>query len=130
MGQAIIEHKQCAPYFFLFRVKCTQCSHCSNTYDPFLDLSLEIVKAESIEKALTRFTAVEVLDGNNKYQCSKCKKKVRAFKQFTIDHAPHVLAIQLKRFSTSGGFGGKIDKKVHFDRTFDIKPYVNRGEVI
>ena len=81
-------------------------------------------------KALSRFTAVEVLDGNNKYQCTKCKKKVRAFKRFTIDHAPHVLTIQFKRFSTSGGCGGKIDKKVQFDRTLDIKPFVNGGEVI
>ena len=111
-------------------MKCTQCSHCSNTYDPFLDLSLEIVRAESLVKALSRFTAVEVLDGNNKYQCTKCKKKVRAFKRFTIDHAPHVLTIQFKRFSSSGGCGGKIDKKVQFDRTLDIKPFVNGGEVI
>lgn len=110
------------------QVKCMECAYSSNTYDPFLDLSLDIVKAESLMKALTRFTAIEVLDGDNKYFCSKCKKKVRAHKQFTIDYAPHVLTVQFKRFSSSGGFGGKIDKKVHFDRTLNLTPFVNGKE--
>lgn len=110
------------------QVKCTQCSHSSNTYDPFLDLSLDIVKAESLLKALARFTAIEVLDGNNKYHCSKCKTKVRAHKQFTINNAPHVLTVQFKRFSSSGGCGGKIDKRVQFDRSFNLMPFVNGGK--
>lgn len=46
---------------------CGCCSgKASNTYDPFLDLSLEITRAASVEKALARFCAVEVLDGDNK----------------------------------------------------------------
>lgn len=110
------------------QVKCTQCSHCSNKYDPFLDLSLEVARADSLQKALAHFTAVEVLDGDNKYHCSKCKTKVRALKQFTIDKAPPILTVQLKRFSSSGGYGGKIDKKVHFESILDLRPFVNGGE--
>ena len=45
------------------QVKCTQCSYESNTYDPFLDLSLEINHANSVQRALQRFTAGEALDG-------------------------------------------------------------------
>ena len=111
------------------QVKCTQCSHCSNKYDPFLDLSLEVEEADSLQTALAHFTAIEELDGDNKYQCSRCRVKVRALKQFTIDKAPPVLTIQLKRFSSLGGYGGKIDKKVHFDKNLDLKPFVNGGEV-
>ncbi|KAI8017692.1 Ubiquitin carboxyl-terminal hydrolase 23 [Camellia lanceoleosa] len=33
------------------QVKCMQCSFCSNKFDPFLDLSLEINKAESLHNA-------------------------------------------------------------------------------
>lgn len=110
------------------QVKCTQCSHCSNKYDPFLDLSLEVARADSLQKALAHFTAIEVLDGDNKYHCSKCKTKVRALKQFTIDKAPPILTVQLKRFSSSGGYGGKIDKKVHFESILDLRPFVNGGE--
>ncbi|ERN18690.1 ubiquitin carboxyl-terminal hydrolase 23 isoform X2 [Amborella trichopoda] len=107
------------------QVKCTQCSHESNTFDPFLDLSLEIVKADSVRKALAHFTAREQLDGGEKqYQCDRCNKKVRAFKQLTIHKAPYVLTIHLKRFSPDG-MGGKIDKMVQFGSNLELKPFVS-----
>lgn len=93
------------------QVKCTECGHESNTYDVFLDLSLEINKASSVHKALQRFTSSEYLDGANKYICPKQKQKVRAAKCMTIDQAPAVLVVQLKRFEFSM-FGHKINKKV------------------
>jgi ubiquitin C-terminal hydrolase len=117
-------------YITMLQVKCTVCSHCSNTYDPFLDLSLEIHRADSLTKALSRFTAVDVLDGDNKYKCPRCKKKVRALKNFTIDLLPNILTIQFKRFSSTGGQGGKIDKKVEFGTTLDLKPFVSNSQVI
>ncbi|XP_052111569.1 ubiquitin carboxyl-terminal hydrolase 23 [Arachis duranensis] len=40
------------------QVKCKQCSFCSNMFDPFLDLSLEIFKAESLQKALACTVAI------------------------------------------------------------------------
>lgn len=110
------------------QVKCTVCSTCSNTYDPLLDLSLEIVRADSLTKALNRFTAVEALEGDNKYHCSHCRKKVRALKQFTIDKSPNILTIQFKRFSGTASSGGKIDKKVEFGRTLDMKPYISNPQ--
>ncbi|GMY39435.1 ubiquitin carboxyl-terminal hydrolase 23-like, partial [Fagus crenata] len=48
------------------QVKCMQCSYCSNKFDPFLDLSLEIVKADSLYKAVANFTAAEQLDGGER----------------------------------------------------------------
>ena len=92
-------------------MKCTECGHESNTYDVFLDLSLEINRASSLLKALQRFTSSEYLDGANKYICPKQKQKVRAAKCMTIDKAPAVLVVQLKRFEFSM-FGHKINKKV------------------
>lgn len=107
------------------QVKCTQCSHSSNKFDPFLDLSLQINRADSLVKALSHFTAVEQLDeGEKRYQCEQCKVKVRALKQLKIDKAPYILAIHLKRFST-GGSGGKIDKKIEFGCTLDLKPFAS-----
>ncbi|KAH7442367.1 hypothetical protein KP509_03G085100 [Ceratopteris richardii] len=110
------------------QVKCSQCLHCSNKYDPFLDLSLEIEGVDSFDTALAHFTATEVLDGENKYHCSMCKTKVRAQKQFTIDKAPPVLTVQFKRFSSVGCYGEKIDKKIHFEKEFSLKPFVNGCE--
>ncbi|XP_008799649.2 ubiquitin carboxyl-terminal hydrolase 23 isoform X2 [Phoenix dactylifera] len=107
------------------QVKCMQCSYCSNNFDPFLDLSLEIVKADSLRKALAQFTAVEQLDGGERqYQCQRCKEKVRALKQLTVHKAPYVLTIHLKRFSSHIP-GQKIDKRVDFEPTLDLKPFVS-----
>ena len=70
------------------------CGFESNTYDPFLDISLEINRAATVEKALARFTAGEALDGNNKYKCPRQKRFVRAVKRITIEVCSpcHVLA--------------------------------------
>ncbi|KAJ0090143.1 hypothetical protein Patl1_14670 [Pistacia atlantica] len=107
------------------QVKCMQCSYCSNKFDPFLDLSLEIHKADSVHKALTNFTAAELLDGGEKqYQCQRCKQKVRALKQLTVHKAPYVLTVHLKRFRSHDP-GQKIDKKVQFGPTLDMKPFVS-----
>ena len=60
----------------------------------------------------------EYLDGQNKYKCEKCKRFVRARKQFLVANAPRHLSIHLKRFSFggadfgSGGFGGETTRQV------------------
>ncbi|XP_057767166.1 ubiquitin carboxyl-terminal hydrolase 23-like [Salvia miltiorrhiza] len=106
------------------QVKCMQCSYCSNKFDPFLDLSLEIQKADSLYKALAHFTAKEQLDGGaREYQCDQCKQKVKASKQLTVHKAPQVLAVHLKRFSSHSP-GQKVDKRVAFEPTLDLKPFV------
>ncbi|CAI8611381.1 unnamed protein product [Vicia faba] len=107
------------------QVKCMQCSHSSNKFDPFLDLSLEIFKADSVQKALANFTAGEFLDGGEKeYQCQRCKQKVKALKQLTISKAPNVLAIHLKRFYPHDP-NLKIKKNVRFGTALDLEPYVS-----
>ncbi|XP_038889715.1 ubiquitin carboxyl-terminal hydrolase 23 isoform X2 [Benincasa hispida] len=107
------------------QVKCMQCSFCSNKFDPFLDLSLDIVKADSIYKAFKNFTTPELLDGGERqYQCQRCKQKVKALKQFTVHKAPYVLTIHLKRFQ-SYNLEEKIHKKIHFGPTLDLTPFVS-----
>lgn len=106
------------------QVKCSQCGYESNTYDPFLDLSLEINHAHTIEKALKLFTAVEVLDGGNKYKCPRQDKAVRAEKRMTIESSPNVLVLQLKRFEFSFS-GRKVSKPVAFSEALDLSPYLS-----
>mmetsp|Transcript_1875 Transcript_1875/g.3387 ORF Transcript_1875/g.3387 Transcript_1875/m.3387 type:complete len:995 (-) Transcript_1875:93-3077(-) len=90
------------------QVRCTKCKYKSNTYDPFLDLSLEVSskKIGSLYEALSEYTRKETLDAENKWKCAGCKKHVCATKQLTIFRPPLTLCIQLKRFSFGGGFGG------------------------
>uniref|UniRef100_A0ACD5YPL1 Uncharacterized protein n=2 Tax=Avena sativa TaxID=4498 RepID=A0ACD5YPL1_AVESA len=110
------------------QVRCTSCSHCSILFEPFLDLSLQIDKAATLVKALQHFTQEELLDGGEEeYNCQSCKKKVVAKKRLTIDKAPDVLTLHLKRFSPFNPCH-KIDKKVDFEPTLNLKPYVSNSE--
>ncbi|GKC96035.1 ubiquitin carboxyl-terminal hydrolase 23, partial [Tanacetum coccineum] len=106
------------------QLKCMQCNYCSNKFEQFLDLSLHIVKANTLYQAFSHFTAKEILDGGAKqYNCERCKQKVKALKQLTIHEAPNVLIIHLKRFGADMS-GQKINKKVFFPPTLDLKPFV------
>ncbi|QDZ22491.1 ubiquitin carboxyl-terminal hydrolase [Chloropicon primus] len=106
------------------QIHCTGCNYKSNKYDPILDLSLEIFRTRSLEKALNMFTSKEVLDGNNKYSCPQCKNMVRANKQMLISEAPNILAIQLKRFAF-GKYGMKIENFISFPSRLDMTKYVS-----
>ncbi|GLI67672.1 hypothetical protein VaNZ11_011833 [Volvox africanus] len=106
------------------QIECEGADYVSRTYDPFLDLSLEINRATSLERALSAFTAPEVLDGANKYRCPKNNKLVRAVKRISVEEAPNVLTVHLKRFEY-GSFGAKINKKVEFGTQLDLRPYMS-----
>ena len=94
------------------QVKCLECSYESNTFEPFLDLSLEVSRAPTLAKALSHFMRSDALDGANKYKCPREQRLVRAAKAFRIDRAPNVLIIQLKRFLYTHASGHKISRKV------------------
>ena len=105
------------------QVTCKTCGRKSDTFDSFMDLSLDIARAKSVEAALRRYVAVEVLDGSNKYKCEMGGGKphmTRATKQFTIDAAPLVLTVQLKRFEYVPFGRGKLTQFVEYPTTLDI----------
>jgi ubiquitin carboxyl-terminal hydrolase 36/42 len=115
--------------YMCLQVKCSRCSHCSNKFNPFLDLSLDIAKATTLVRALQNFTEEGLLDGGEKqYQCEHCRQKVVAKKRFTIDKAPNVLSIHLKRFSPFNP-RQKIDKKVDFHPSLDLKSFATDSKV-
>ncbi|XP_074900225.1 ubiquitin carboxyl-terminal hydrolase 36 isoform X4 [Buteo buteo] len=112
------------------RVKCSVCKGVSDTYDPYLDLTLEIGQAANIVRALELFVKPDMLGGENAYMCAKCKKKVSASKRFTIHRASNVLTLSLKRFADFGG--GKITKDVGYPEFLNVRPYMsqNKGDPV
>eukprot|EP00511_Aplanochytrium_stocchinoi_P004660 CAMPEP_0204824586 /NCGR_PEP_ID=MMETSP1346-20131115/2576_1 /ASSEMBLY_ACC=CAM_ASM_000771 /TAXON_ID=215587 /ORGANISM="Aplanochytrium stocchinoi, Strain GSBS06" /LENGTH=543 /DNA_ID=CAMNT_0051951799 /DNA_START=67 /DNA_END=1698 /DNA_ORIENTATION=- len=83
------------------QVQCQHCKAVSRTRDPFLDLSLDISTAQTVDDALKHFAAKEILDVDNQWLCTKCHKKGNCEKSMRIRNAPNTLVIHLKRF----GFG-------------------------
>lgn len=107
------------------RVKCSVCKSVSDTYDPFLDVALEIRQAANIVRALELFVKPDGLSGENAYMCARCKKKVPASKRFTIHRASNVLTLSLKRFANFSG--GKITKDVGYPEFLNIRPYMSQS---
>ena len=62
-----------------------------------------------------------------RYRCPKNNKLVRATKRISIDDAPNVLTIHLKRFDFFGR-GHKLSKKVEFGMDLDLGPYMTNSK--
>ncbi|URE01611.1 ubiquitin carboxyl-terminal hydrolase, partial [Musa troglodytarum] len=106
------------------KIKCMKCHSRSERYERMMDLTVEIEgHVGTLEEALRRFTSTEILDGENKYHCLRCKSYERAKKKLTIVDAPNILTIALKRFQ-SGKFG-KLNKAVRFPEYLDLAPYMH-----
>uniref|UniRef100_A0AAQ4QK21 ubiquitinyl hydrolase 1 n=1 Tax=Gasterosteus aculeatus aculeatus TaxID=481459 RepID=A0AAQ4QK21_GASAC len=107
------------------RVKCSICKSVSDTYDPYLDIALEIRQSANIVRALELFVKPDMLSGENAYMCAKCKKKVPATKRFTVHRTSNVLTLSLKRFANFSG--GKITKDVGYPEFLNIRPYMSQS---
>ncbi|KAG7966541.1 hypothetical protein I3843_08G055400 [Carya illinoinensis] len=106
------------------KIKCTKCQGKSERQERMMDLTVGIEgDIETLEEALHQFTDTEILDGENKYRCSRCKSYERAKKKLTITEAPNILTIALKRFQ-SGKFG-KLNKPIQFPEILDLAPFIS-----
>ncbi|MBA0855146.1 hypothetical protein Goshw_009800 [Gossypium schwendimanii] len=106
------------------KIKCMKCQGKSERHEKMMDLTVEIEgNIGTLEEALRRFTRTEILDGENKYQCSRCKSYEKAKKKLTILEAPNILTIALKRFQ-SGKFG-KLNKAIRFPEILNLAPYMS-----
>ncbi|XP_024986567.1 ubiquitin carboxyl-terminal hydrolase 20-like [Cynara cardunculus var. scolymus] len=111
------------------KLRCCNCNHCSDTYEPSVDLSLEIEDANNISTALESFTKVEHLgDEEIKFTCENCNQKVSVDKQLVLDQTPSVCTLHLKRFKNDGCYVEKIDKHVEFPLELDLQPYTYNSQ--
>lgn len=107
------------------QVKCLSCGTESNKVDEIMDICLEVSQSNSLKEAMKKFFQSEVLDGDNKYKCERCKKLVAAKKQMSILQAPNILVVQLKRFE--GIFGGKIDRAIAFEEVLVLSNFMSKA---
>ncbi|CAM9512179.1 unnamed protein product [Chrysoparadoxa australica] len=102
------------------QVMCSACGYCSDTFDPFMDLSLEIDGGvKSIGQALARFSVIETLDSANRWKCGGCRRLVRAKKQLTVFKSPNALVLQLKRFKF-GRHAAKLKRPVAYPENLTL----------
>jgi len=84
---------------FFMEHSCSECKNISYAYEPYNIVSLPIPeKPTTLEDCFTQFTTEEILTGDNKYRCDKCKKEVDGKKILSFWKLPPRLIIQLKRY--------------------------------
>ncbi|KAF3825607.1 hypothetical protein GH733_005589 [Mirounga leonina] len=104
------------------QIQCLHGQSVSSTLDPYLDISLDIVAAQSVSQALEQLVKPKRLDGENAYHCSTCLGKVPASKTLTLHIPSKVLVLVLKRFSDFTG--NEMAKDVQYPEHLDMQPYL------
>ncbi|KAI5943247.1 ubiquitin carboxyl-terminal hydrolase 2 isoform X4 [Manis javanica] len=111
---------------------CTDCGYCSTVFDPFWDLSLPIAKRGYAEVTLMDcmrlFTKEDVLDGDEKPMCCRCRARKQCIKKFSIQRFPKILVLHLKRFSESRIRTSKLTTFVNFPlRDLDLREFASEN---
>ncbi|KAM5316123.1 ubiquitin carboxyl-terminal hydrolase 2 isoform 2-T3 [Glossophaga mutica] len=111
---------------------CTDCGYCSTVFDPFWDLSLPIAKRGYPEVTLMDcmrlFTKEDVLDGDEKPTCCRCRARKQCIKKFSIQRFPKILVLHLKRFSESRIRTSKLTTFVNFPlRDLDLREFASEN---
>ncbi len=85
------------------QLRCLYCGYVSVTFDPFMYLSVPLLKADlkksiTLQQCLEYFCEEEALDDKEQWFCPMCKCSVPSVKKFDLWKLPSVLIIHFKRF--------------------------------
>ncbi|KAJ7966294.1 Ubiquitinyl hydrolase 1 [Quillaja saponaria] len=127
-------------------VTCMSCGFTSTTYDPYVDISLDLdtinfPSTEAAKKPITSnenssistllgcldlFTRPEKLGSDQKLYCQNCEEKQDSMKQMSIRRLPSVLCLHIKRFEHSlvKKMSRKIDRYLQYPFSLDMTPYM------
>ncbi|XP_055966855.1 ubiquitin carboxyl-terminal hydrolase 17-like protein 6 [Sorex fumeus] len=100
------------------QVQCLRCLAISDTFEPYLDVALDVGAAPSVAQALRDLVKPERLEGPDAYLCGSCGQKMPATKTLTLHAASRVLMLVLKRFCQDGG--AKLAGHVSFPECLDM----------
>ncbi|XP_068615479.1 ubiquitin carboxyl-terminal hydrolase 2-like isoform X1 [Brachionichthys hirsutus] len=113
-------------------VTCTVCGSRSTMFDPFWDLSIPVAQKNSgevtLKDCLRLFTKEDVLDGEEKPTCDRCKARRRCTKRFSVQKFPQILVLHLKRFSDSKIRASKLSTYVNFPlKELDLREFATES---
>ena len=110
---------------------CEECNKDSCSNESFTTINLQVKNHRNLKESLNSFFEGEILDGENKYFCEKCKKKVRAEKKITIKELPQCFVFVLNRFEYDYDkmIRNKISNYCELPETIDLTPYYDGVEV-
>ncbi|KAK8660848.1 hypothetical protein V6N13_051756 [Hibiscus sabdariffa] len=129
-------------------VRCISCGFTSTTYDPCVDISLNLdtsnlspsdvankpirpadekTGVSTLSGCLNLFTRAEKLGSDQKLHCQNCQELRDSSKQMSIRRLPLVLCLHIKRVEHSlvRKMSRKIDQYLQFPFSLDMTPYLS-----
>lgn len=132
-------------------VTCMSCGYTSTTYDPCIDISLNLdtgncpstdlankslkpndnTYVSTLLGCLDLFTKPEKLGSDQKFFCENCQERQDSVKQMSIKRLPLVLCLHIKRFEhfPVRRMSRKIDRYMQFPFCLDMNPYLSSSVV-
>ena len=110
---------------------CDVCNKDSSSNESFTTINLQIKSHRNLKESLNSFFEGEILDGDNKYFCEKCKMKVRAEKKITVKDLPQCFVFVLNRFEYDYDkmIRNKISNYCELPDVIDMTPFYDGVEV-
>lgn len=80
---------------------------------------------KTLQESLELFVKGDLLDGENKYDCSSCARKVTALRRVCIGELPNTLVIHAKRFEFDYETMArhKLNEEFQFPHLLDMEPF-------
>jgi ubiquitin carboxyl-terminal hydrolase 47 len=113
-------------------VRCTECNFESKKEVPFNRLDISIKQfgdpepISSVQEGMEKYFASETLDGDNKWLCPKCDKKVGAKKGLKLSKVPYILSIGMKRFD----YDWMADERVKVNDAVSFELLLNAADFL
>jgi len=105
-------------------IQCLNCQHTSSNLEPFLDISLSIKEGQSLEYSLDQYVALERLEDQNKYQCTRCNTMTDAQRHLKFSCLPPILMVHLKRTENEQGKSSKVSFPVECPKILKFGQYI------
>lgn len=112
-------------------VECTDVEYTSSRDEVFYDLSLNVLGLAGVDEALRAYTAVEIMDGDNRVRADGYEELQRAKKGVRFARLPPVLQLHLKRFDFDFARDPPVQVKIndyfHFGAELDLRSFVTKS---
>ena len=106
-----------------FSVTCQKCNKSSRRTEAFCELDLAIEGHSSVDSSLLQYFQEELLEGENKYECSNCNSRQDAIRKANIKSSPAVLFVHLRR----NVYDLKTYQKIKLKNSIQYSPTLNIG---
>ncbi|CAB9501188.1 Ubiquitin carboxyl-terminal hydrolase puf [Seminavis robusta] len=108
---------------------CKECGLKTNREEKLLNIDCQIRGKTDIHEALATMTEVEIMEGNNKVFCDRCKKNTDTVLRTALSMLPNMLILSLKRFDLDYNTFEtvKLNSRCAFGQTLNMKRYTLEG---